>query len=229
MKRSSSAVLLHAATCTLHRVTRIISMPRIDDYINAKKIAVEALSRVPFETILEQTGFESASENTFRIPFLDRNYVVTYPQFEFKDSAAADQAVPLQEQVLILHYMLAAEMPASSRHWISYREIPGAAFYFGAFVKRAVAPLKKVFGLNIAGFAKAARKLNAAEIDHGDAGFEFRVLPAVSLRLIIWSGDEEFAPEANILFDKNIGRILSPEDVAWLAGMVVYRLIGLAR
>jgi len=204
-------------------------MPRVDDYINAKKIAVEALSQVPFETILKQTGFASSSDNTFRIPFLVRTYEVTYPQFEFKDAAAADKEVPLQEQVLILHYMQAGEMPASSRHWIAYREIPGAAFYFGAFVKRAVEPLKKVFGLNIAGFSKAARKLNAAEIDNGDAGFEFRVLPAVSLQLIIWRGDDEFPPEANILFDKNIGRILSPEDAAWLAGMVVYRLMALAR
>lgn len=204
-------------------------MPRIDDYINARKIAVEGLSRVPFETILKQTGFESSAENTFRIPFLDRDYEVTYPQFEFKDLAAADKDVPLQEQVLILHYMLAGEMPSSSRHWISYREITGAAFYFGAFVKRAVEPLKKVFGMNIVGFSKAARKLNAMEIDNGDAGFEFRVLPAVSLQLIIWNGDDEFPPEANILFDKNIGQILSPEDVAWLAGMVVYRLMALAR
>ena len=204
-------------------------MPRIDDYINAKKIAIEELSRVPFDIILKQTGFESSSENTFRIPFLDRDYQVTYPQFEFKDSAANDKDVPLQEQVLILHYMLAGEMPSSAHHWISYREIPGAAFYFGAFVKRAVEPLKKVFGMHIAGFSRAARKLNATEIDNGDAAFEFRVLPAVSLQLIIWNGDDEFPPEANILFDKNIGQILSPEDVAWLAGMVVYRLIGLTR
>jgi hypothetical protein len=204
-------------------------MPRIDDYLNAKKLAIEELSRVPFETILKQTDFESSSQNTFRIPFLDRVYQVAYPQFEFEDSAANGKDVPLQEQVLILHYMMAKEMPSPASHWISYREIPGAGFYFGAFVKRAVEPLKKVFGSNIDLFSRSARKLNAAEIDNGDAGFEIRILPAVPLQLIIWSGDDEFPPEANILFDKNIGQILSPEDVAWLAGMVVYRLIGLAR
>ncbi len=204
-------------------------MPRIDDYINARKLAIEELSRVPFEIILKQTGFESFGQSSFRIPFLDRVYRVVYPQFEFEDAAANDQGVPLQEQVLILHYMLAGKMPSPARQWISYREIPGAGFYFGAFVKRAVEPLKKVFGGDIAGFSRSTRQLNAAKIDTGDAGFEIRVLPAVSLQLIIWSGDDEFPAEANILFDKNIGRILSPEDVAWLAGMVVYRLIGLAR
>jgi hypothetical protein len=204
-------------------------MPRIDDYINARKIAIEELARLPFDIILKQTGFDSSSENIFRIPFLDRVYQVAYPQFEFKDPAPNDKDIPLQEQVLILHYMQAGQMPPPTGQWISYREIPGAGFYFGAFVKRAVEPLKKVFGMNISGFSKAARQLNAAQIDTGDAAFQFKVLPAVGLQLIIWSGDDEFPAEANILFDQNIGKILSPEDVAWLAGMVVYRLMALAR
>jgi len=204
-------------------------MPRIDDYINAKKIAIEELSRIPFEVILKRSGFESLLESTFLIPFLDRKYLVSYPQFEFSDRAEGEKEIPLQEQVLILHYMMAPVMPSPTNRWIAYREITGAAFYFGAFVKRAVEPFKKVFGGNLAGFSQAAQKLEAQEIENGDAGFEFSVLPGVPLQLILWAADDEFPAEANILFDKNIGQILSPEDVAWLAGMVVYRLMALAR
>jgi hypothetical protein len=47
--------------------------------------------------------------------------------------------------------------------------------------------------------------------------------------LIIWKGDDEFPPEGNILFDRNILQILSAEDIAWLSGMVVYPLIGMTR
>jgi hypothetical protein len=204
-------------------------MPRIDDYLNAKKLALEALARIPFELIAEQSGFETPDKNTLLIPFLDRRYVVNYPQFEFGDPTASDKAIPLQEQILILHYLMAPAMPPLSNHWIAYREIPGAAFYFGAFVKRAVEPLKKVFGQNLAGFTRAAKMLQPQEIENGDAGFEFRVMPAVPLQVILWAADSEFPAEASILFDKSIGQILSPEDVAWLAGMVVYRLIALAR
>ena len=204
-------------------------MPRIDDYINARKIALEELSRIPFEDILKRTGFESPSENTFKIAFLDRTYLVSYPQFNFSDQTVSEKEVPIQEQVLILHYMLAPVIPSPTNLWIAYREIPGASFYFGAFVKRAVEPLKKVFGDNLSGFTRAAQILHPQEIDNGDVGFEFRVLPGVPLRLILWAADDEFPAEANILFDKNIGQILSPEDVAWLAGMVVYRLMALAR
>jgi len=62
-----------------------------------------------------------------------------------------------------------------------------------------------------------------------DVGFEFKVFPKVPLQLILWEGDDEFPPEASILFDETIGEILSPEDVAWLSGMLVYRLIALSR
>ncbi len=89
--------------------------------------------------------------------------------------------------------------------------------------------MKKVFGQNLSGFSRASAKLKAIEIESGDAAFEFKVLPAVPLQLILWTGDEEFPAEANILFDSTIGQILAPEDAAWLAGMVVYRLMALGR
>ena len=137
--------------------------------------------------------------------------------------------IPIQEQVLILHYLTTEDMPPLSSDWVSYREIPGASFYFSAFAKRAIDPLKKVFGRNLSGFAQASGKLNSTKIEPGDAGFEFMVFPYVPLQLILWAGDDEFPEEANILFDRTIEKILSPEDVAWMAGMVVYRLIALSR
>ncbi|MEZ4716862.1 MAG: DUF3786 domain-containing protein [Caldilineaceae bacterium] len=33
----------------------------------------------------------------------------------------------------------------------------------------------------------------------GDCGFAFRVLPAVTLAVVYWRGDDEFAPEAHPL------------------------------
>ena len=203
-------------------------MPRKDDYINARNLAVEKLSQEPFEVILKRSGFESPDKDTFRFPFLDRIYRVGFPRFEFEE-AGGKKEIPLQEQVLILHYMSAGEIPEATGHWISYREIPGATFYYGAFLKRAVNPLKKVFGHNLTDLSRAAEKLNTKKIDNGDVALEIKVLPAVPLQLILWKADDEFPAEANILFDSTIGQILSPEDVAWLASMVVYRLMALAR
>ncbi|MFO7667703.1 MAG: DUF3786 domain-containing protein [Desulfobacterales bacterium] len=204
-------------------------MARVDDYINAKKIAVKELSIEPLDEIAGRSGYRLIEKNKLKIPFLNRSFIVAWPGFEFEDESSEKKDVPLQEQVLILHYLAAKGKKKSSGRWISFREIPGAAFYYAAFVKRAVDPFKKTFGKEAGLFAKAAKSLNGKAIDAGNAGFEFSIFPHVSLQVILWEGDEEFSPEANILFYDTIGDILSPEDVAWLAGMLVYRLMALAR
>lgn len=204
-------------------------MARIDDYLSAKRIAVEKLSKQTFHDIAKRTGIEILPDSQFRIPFLDRVYRVGFPDFQFVDVYDENKEIPIQEQILILHFMTADGVASLSGNWIAYREIPGAAFYFGAFTKRAVDPLKKVFGHNLSGFSKAARRLHGIPIDAGDAAFEFRIFPGIPLGLILWEGDDEFPPEASIVFDESIGNLLSPEDVAWLSGMLVYRLIALSK
>jgi len=203
-------------------------MARVDDYIAAKKIAVQKLAEHPLTEILQTAAFEKSGENSFEVPFLDRVYEVSFPEFDFKDLSDEDKEVPLQEQVLILHYLVAEEKRPPAGKWIAYREIPGAAFYFSAFAKRAIEPLKKVFGQNKSGLIKQSLKVDGKAVEPGDAAFEFKLFPRVSLQVILWEGDDEFPPEANILFDETIGDIFSPEDVAWLAGMLVYRLIALS-
>ncbi len=205
-------------------------MARIDDYKTAKRMAGEKLAEIPFEDIIRQSGFERIGDNRFRVPFLNRVFCVGYPDFSFQDERESEKEIPLQEQVLILHYLEGSiTYQASTAKWIAYREIPDASFYFAAFVKRAIDPLKKVFGQDIDRFTRAADRLGGGKpIDPGDAGVEFSVFPHVPLQLILYAGDDEFPPEANILFDQSIGSFLSPEDVAWLAGMVVYRLMALA-
>jgi len=204
-------------------------MPRIDDYITARKIAVETLSEQTLNEISKRSGFEMADESCFLVPFLNRVYRVHFPDFEFVDQAEADREVPIQEQILILHYMLASGAYPLTGQWVAYREIPGASFYFSAFVKRAIDPLKNVFGGNLAGLSDAAARLNGRAIEPGDVGFEFDILPNVPMQMILYAADEEFPAEANILFDRTIGEILSPEDTAWLAGMLVYRLIAISK
>lgn len=204
-------------------------MARVDDYFNAKKIAVADLSNYSIDEVRACSEFEMLSESGFRVPFLSRTYQVQYPDFTFEDAADNAAEVPIQEQVIILHYMNAMQKTPVAGRWIAYREIPGAAFYYSSFVKRAIDPLKKVFGSNVEALPPVAEKLGGEAVDNGDVGYVFRVLPKVPLQLILWEGDEEFSPEANILFDETAGSYLSPEDAAWLAGMLVYRLIALSK
>lgn len=204
-------------------------MARVDDYRAAKALAADRLSAESFEAIRARTGLARRDDQHFLIPFLDRQYTIAYPHFEFADLGAPEREIPLQEQVLILHYMVGADPQRPPGDMIAYREIPGASFYFGPFVKRAVNPLKATFGRDLEAFHRACRALKGTPIDAGDAAYLFQVFPQLAMHYILWEGDEEFDAEANILFCEATGDCLSPEDAAWMAGMVVYRLMALSR
>jgi hypothetical protein len=205
-------------------------MARIDDYVQARKIAVESLADKDFVQLQQRAGYtDNSTGTTMVVPFLNRVFRIEWPSFNFVDIENESKEIPIQEQVLILHYLKSEAFPSPTGRWVSYREIPGATFYNSAFLGRAVNPLKNVFGNNIEGFKKAAEKLQGRKADTGDAAYEFYPFPKIPLMMVIWKGDEDFSPEANIVFDESIGGILSPEDIAWMAGMLVYRLIALSQ
>ena len=204
-------------------------MARIDDYKQAKQIAAESLKKIETEEIAQRGGYQLSEGPAMIVPFLDRKYRIDGETYEFTDIDDESKDVPIQEQVLILHYLDGELFPQPSGKWVAYREIPGATFYDSSFLKRAVVPVKSVFGKNVEGFKKAAGVLKGAPQDIGDACFDFRPFPKIPMRVTLYEGDDEFEPEANIVFDETIGKMLSAEDIAWMAGMVVYRMMALCR
>jgi len=204
-------------------------MARIDDYKNAHRLAIQALAKRDWAQTIKWSGYKRVDENRLDVPFLNRRYQVEIADGAFVDADDPIAEVPIQEQVLILHYLLGITAIAHDRRYIAYREIPGASFYFSAFVKRAINPMKQCFGSRPQAFAHAAEKLNARPVEEGDVGYEFQVFPNITVQILLWEADDEFDCEANILFNALAADVLSPEDAAWLAGMVVYRLIQLSK
>jgi hypothetical protein len=133
---------------------------------------------------------------------------------------------------LILHYLNGACVSngaAITGEWTSFQDVPDGRFYMDAFIKRAKEPLLRTFGNNPRRMVDlATNAFGASPLDYGDFSVVVKALPLAPIALVLWEGDEEFLSEGNILFDKNISMILSAEDIAWLAGMVVYPLIGMA-
>lgn len=201
-------------------------MARTDDFQQARDLAAQELAKQELSEISRRSGFENDGDKLLKVPFLDHRYTISYPEFVFSDATDASAEVPLQEQVLLLHYLQGCQ-PRLTGQWIAYREIPGAGFYYGAFVKRAIDPLKKVFGQNVAALQRAAEKLDATQMETGQAAFKLDVMPYAPIQVILWEGDEEFPAEANVLFDASVGDYLSPEDAAWLGSLPVYRMLAL--
>jgi len=211
-------------------------MPRIDDYKQALKLASEKLLEKNPELVANLSGTEIARDKEGRtkllLSTLGQKVSITWPDFSFA-SETAEAEIPIQQQVLYLHYLYGAWSSSGARatgEWISFQEIPDGRFYMDAFQRRAKNPMVMSFGEKPELLLKVATEMyGAAPFNQGDVSVVVRALPLVPVALILWKGDEEFPPEGNILFDRSIIGILSAEDIAWLSGMVVYPLIGRAK
>jgi hypothetical protein len=203
---------------------------RVDDYTNALALALEELRARNLHQVSLASGTRVQDINQklcLIVPFIEREVHITMPDGEF--ISHPDGEVPVQEKVLIIHYLNNAKGNRPKCDWVTFREVPAGEFYYSAFVKRAIDPLKRAFAENVDVLKRVAPLLKGEQVSEADIAFSFLPLPFVPLKVLLWKGDEEFPSEATILFDRTVSEFFSAEDIAWLSGMVVYRLIGLSK
>jgi len=57
-------------------------------------------------------------------------------------------------------------------------------------------------------------------VQQADAAITIQAFEGVPVLIEVWAGDDEFGPEANLLFDRSIRKIFCTEDIAVLAGFI---------
>ena len=128
--------------------------------------------------------------------------------------------------IIMLHYLKKSLGGgyAATGEWISFKDIEGGEIYYPAFREGAIKPILRKYGLKPDAIVDAAVRLKGKRITDGDVGVEIPVFDDISVRIIIWKGDDEFAPEATMLYDKSIAKIFPTEDVAVLSRFIAYGL-----
>jgi hypothetical protein len=208
-------------------------MAREDDYRNAAEMARSELAGKDPVLLADRCGAQLAPEDgaRLRFDFLGKAVEAAWPEVVFS-RPGSDEGIPIQQQVLLLHYLQGAwrsEGPPLTGEWMAFQDVADGRFYLDAFQRRAKLPLLKAFGAKPERLSELAGSAYGAErIDLGDVAVAVQALPRVRLALVIWAGDDEFPPEGNLLFDRNIVSYFSAEDIAWLSGMAVYPLMGMA-
>jgi len=189
------------------------------------KFACEKLAKI--SDIREQcrkSGALYIGPNEIIINYLNQSYHIMLPDAKIllKNS---DIEAPLRDKILILHYFTGAKGTSATGKLIAYKQLPGGISYFPAFSHRAIAPLVKNFGKSPELLRKAAVKLGGREADYGDIAVTVSAFDRVPITLVLWRGDEELAPNGNILFDANISDYLSTEDVTVLCETIIWKLV----
>lgn len=207
-------------------------LARIDDYKESFRLAAEQLKNANLHRLAKLSGAKidlNDAKVELRLPFFGVPHVVEVGEPVDVRREAPESEVPLPEKIVISHYLLHASNEPASGELITFRQIADGHFYFDAFQRRARDPFLATFGHNPELFRTCGEMLGAKSVPAGDVGMVFQVLPRIDIQLVLWQGDDEFPPEASILFDASIQNRLPVEDVAVVSGMLVYRLIGLAR
>lgn len=207
-------------------------MARIDDYKESFRLAALELKKRDAAALARNAGVELLSKSGTTgliVPFIGTNYLVEIQPEPDVHKEGSGEDIPIPDKILIAHYLLGAPGKKGSGNLITFRQVPDGHFYYEAFQKRARDPFLNFFGNNGRFFYKCARLMGGVPVQNGDFGMEFQVFPQISVQLVLWNGDEEFPPDATILFHDSIHRHLSAEDIAVLCGTLVYRLISLAR
>lgn len=207
-------------------------MPTQDDYRTARALALDALTKLDMDECCIKAGLslktDSADKKRVPIPYLGHTYDLTVSdkKISFDEDT---HALKLSDQVVLLHYLITATGTPVENNWITFREVPSGSFYYPSFVKRAISPLVKFFGQTPDVLEKVAGLIGEIVALPGDKALKILALPCVPVVLSLWKGDEEFPPEGNVYFDASVASYLPTEDIAYVAGAVVYKVIAIAR
>ncbi len=163
-------------------------------------------------------------DGRLRLRVLGRDAVVAPPAMDIE---ADDDAGDLHDadRLLLLRYLLCDTDPGPVGEWVSFRRFPGGAFYFGPFRARSIEPMTGAIGNDLAALRRRLGRFDWRQDDPGDLAARIHVLGPVEVMLVYHRGDEEFPPDAAVLFDAAAPRWLTAEDAAALASRICLSML----
>lgn len=150
-----------------------------------------------------------AENGVFSVTLMGKTYTVAETA-EIADLQGNAPALPVQ--TFLLRYLLEGKNLPALGGWKTFREMPWGELYIKPYTGRVLTRAAFTFGTRVEAFRKAAEKMGAQPVAHGDAGFEFALIGDYKIRLLIWAGDEEFPPSAQVLYSDNFEEGFAPED-----------------
>ena len=149
--------------------------------------------------------------NAFAVKLLGREFVISHPQYAI---AAKDggKIPPLPTQTFLLRYLLESRDIAWAGTWKTFREMPWGEMYIKPYTGRVLTRAAFTFGTRVAAFRAACEKMGAQAVKHGDAGYQFDLIGGYKMQILVWEGDDEFPPNAQVLYSENFAEGFAAED-----------------
>ena len=147
----------------------------------------------------------------FYVNLLGINYAISHPEYAIR-AVDGGKIPPLPTQTFLLRYLLEGKTVAATGNWLTFREMPWGELYIKPYTGRVLTRAAFTFGTRVDAFRKGAEKMGAEAVHHGDAGYRFRLIGDYEMQILVWAGDEEFPPNAQILYSDNFVDGFAAED-----------------
>lgn len=204
-------------------------MPGHNYYETAWKKALAELKERDPSGICLTTG-AGKTEDSLTIRFFEQTYTVS-----LHDGGFSPPDIHESERILVLHYLLSQGppkrpgQPKEQGRYVSYESLPGGMFYYPTYRKRSVNRLIPVFGGDPERLLAASENLGGKRSIYGDVSVGVPVFPHIEAVVVFHRGDDEFPPDAGILYRDDIAEFLTLEDIAVLGDGLTSRLIKRAK
>jgi len=207
----------------------------------AYSLAREKLSGMDIKQQCFRSGAQYVYPDKVTIEYLNQSYVMAIPSMEIslKDTPRhcegqnpiatlkrqeSCEDIHLRDRILILHYLITAKGIPPTGKLIGFKQVPGGLFEYAGLARELLTPLLDQFGREPERLVEAADNLGGYKVGYGDIAVSIKAFPKVSVVIVLWRGDDEFAPNATILFDSTVTDYLSTEDMAMLCERIVEKL-----
>ena len=147
----------------------------------------------------------------FTVTLLGREYAITHPEYAIR-ALDGGKLPPLPVQTFLLRYLLECRDVAWRGEWKTFREMPWGEMYIKPYTGRVLTRAAFTFGFRTAALKAAAEKMGAQPVKHGDAGFQFELIGGYKMQILVWEGDDEFPPNAQVLYSDNFAEGFAAED-----------------
>ncbi len=147
----------------------------------------------------------------FYVNFIGLDYAISHPEYAIR--AISGGALPtLPVQTFLLRYLLESRDVSWGGTWKTFREMPWGEMYMKPYTGRVLTRAAFTFGTRLACFRAACEKMGAEPVSHGDAGFCFHLIGGYQMQILVWEGDDEFPPNAQVLYSDNFAQGFAAED-----------------
>lgn len=159
-------------------------------------------------------------KRTVTLTLLGEAFTVSHPDYMIVGPLPLTNA----ERILFLRYLLDGRHALPGGTYLTYREFPWGEVYLQQFTGRCIKRFAFSYSSRPETLNRIMERLPAKPLSRSDAGWEVELMPGLTVQFLLWLADEEFPPNAQILFSDNFRYAFTAEDLANIGDIILNRM-----